>query len=583
MPRPVKNRLAIIGGGPSALMLMQRLVKAKANHFEVEIFEASDTPGRGMPYSSKGADHRLLTNVSADELARLSVPLDKWIKTLPTSVLNYFGIKKKSFNKKKPIPRLLFGQYLQEQFEVLLQQAKESGLKTQLHLKTHVVDIKKQKNQVVVSTSDRKKRSFDYVVISVGHHWPLKLEGKVPNYFDSPYPPAKLAKPFDGAIAIRGSSLTAVDAISTLARSNGVFEKKGSALKYRLNKKSSKFRIVMYSKDGLLPCVRIHMEEPHTAAKPVISQAAITKNITANDGFLDLDFLFTHGFKEPLRKTAPAFYKKMKNLSLEQFVEKMMSQREKSDPFELLRKEYEEAEKSIKEKRPIYWKEMLAGLSFAMNYPAKNLSAEDMLRVQNCLSSLIAVVIAFMPQRSCRELLALHDAGKLELIADGGSGEVKASKNLEDSKLSYSFTDNEGKVSKAVYHAFVNCTGQERLEVEDFPFRSLRADGTISSAELAFRTPAKGKAEKQRRKNKDIRKRAGNYYLHVPGANISDSFQLVNSKNEPSNQIYLMAVPYMGGFNPDYSGLDFCEQASKLIVKNILKESSAKAKVRQPT
>lgn len=261
----------------------------------------------------------------------------------------------------------------------------------------------------------------------------------------------------------------------------------------------------------------------------------------------------------------------------------MMSQREKSDPFELLRKEYEEAEKSIKEKRPIYWKEMLAGLSFAMNYPAKHLSAEDMLRVQNCLSSLIAVVIAFMPQRSCRELLALHDAGKLELIADGGSGEVKASKNLEDSKLSYSFTDNEGKVSKAVYHAFVNCTGQERLEVEDFPFRSLRADGTISSAELAFRTPAKGKAEKQRRKNKDIRKRAGNYYLHVPGANISDSFQLVNSKNEPSNQIYLMAVPYMVGFNPDYSGLDFCEQASKLIVKNILKESSAKAKVRQPT
>jgi hypothetical protein len=24
-----------------------------------------------------------------------------------------------------------------------------------------------------------------------------------------------------------------------------------------------------------------------------------------------------------------------------------------------------------------------------------------------------------------------------------------------------------------------------------------------------------------------------------------------------------MALPYIGGFNPDYSGLDFCEQASE--------------------
>jgi hypothetical protein len=28
----------------------------------------------------------------------------------------------------------------------------------------------------------------------------------------------------------------------------------------------------------------------------------------------------------------------------------------------------------------------------------------------------------------------------------------------------------------------------------------------------------------------------------------------------------MMAVPYIGGFNPDYSGLDFCEAASKEII-----------------
>lgn len=34
----------------------------------------------------------------------------------------------------------------------------------------------------------------------------------------------------------------------------------------------------------------------------------------------------------------------------------------------------------------------------------------------------------------------------------------------------------------------------------------------------------------------------------------------------------MMAVPYIAGYNPDYSGLDFCEAASKFIVESILKE-----------
>jgi hypothetical protein len=32
-----------------------------------------------------------------------------------------------------------------------------------------------------------------------------------------------------------------------------------------------------------------------------------------------------------------------------------------------------------------------------------------------------------------------------------------------------------------------------------------------------------------------------------------------------------MAVPFMGGYNPDYSGLDFCEHASAKVVASILK------------
>jgi hypothetical protein len=35
-----------------------------------------------------------------------------------------------------------------------------------------------------------------------------------------------------------------------------------------------------------------------------------------------------------------------------------------------------------------------------------------------------------------------------------------------------------------------------------------------------------------------------------------------------------MAVPFIGGFNPDYSGLDFCDQASRRITSKMLDRSN---------
>lgn len=62
---------------------------------------------------------------------------------------------------------------------------------------------------------------------------------------------------------------------------------------------------------------------------------------------------------------------------METFVEAMMEFRKQQDSFDLFQLEYAEAEQSIRRKESIDWKEMLAVLSFAMNYTAKYLSAEE--------------------------------------------------------------------------------------------------------------------------------------------------------------------------------------------------------------
>ena len=249
-------------------------------------------------------------------------------------------------------------------------------------------------------------------------------------------------------------------------------------------------------------------------------------------------------------------------MNVEEFVEDMMDLREQLDPFQLLRAEYAEAEKSIKRKESVYWKEMLGVLSFAMNYPAKHLSAEDMQRLQKVLLPLISIVIAYIPQSSTEELLALHDAGLLEIIPVGEDSKVEA---RDGGGAVYHYDD------QAVYfNTFVDCVGQPHLNYKDFPFKSLLANKRVSPARLRFKSAEAGM--KALEEGKEVEQdAAGNYYLHVSGISINDDFQIIDQYGAYNDRIYMMAVPYIGGYNPDYSGLDFCEEASGTIIKNITK------------
>ncbi|WP_431292199.1 hypothetical protein [Pedobacter sp. P26] len=361
-----------------------------------------------------------------------------------------------------------------------------------------------------------------------------------------------------------GSSLTAIDALRTLARQNGKFaDNEDGTYSYQLANKG--FKMVMHSRSGLLPAIRFHLEDSHLGKDETLSKAEIHESIAQNGGFLPLDFVFEKNFKEMFIEKDPVFYKKIKNMNLEEFVTAMMDYREKMEPFDLFKKEYEEAEKSIEKRKSIYWKEALAILSFAMNYPAKYLSAEDMERLQKVLMPLISIVIAFVPQSSCRELLALHDAGVLSIVAVGDDAKVEP---LKTGGADYHYKV-DGKKVTVHFDTFIDCIGQPHLSFDDFPFKSLITDKTISPARLKFKSAAIGK---EKMKHNDlVTKKGDDYLLTVPGITINDHFQVVDEAGQANNRIYIMAVPYIGGYNPDYSGIDFSEAASGAVLDRILK------------
>ncbi|MGZ3874322.1 MAG: FAD/NAD(P)-binding protein [Mucilaginibacter sp.] len=567
-----KKRVAILGGGPSGLFMFKRLVESGSADLKIDIFERKKQLGAGMPYSTEGASDEHITNVSGNEIPLLVTPLAEWIKTVPIDTLIKFHIDPKKFNDYKVLPRLLFGQYLSAQFHLLEQKAKAAGIPYQIHYNSEVTDVIDFPEQQLVKVEIAGDKSFEYdqVIICTGHNWPAKHEGTVPGYFDSPYPPSKLGLKLNHSVAIRGASLTAVDAIRTLARHNGSFQKDAKdKVAYQAYDDSKGFKMVLHSRNGMLPAVRFHLEDSHLSNDSLLTTEEIAAHIKENDGFLSLDFVFEKDFKEIFREKQPGFFSRIKDLSIEAFVDLMMAIRERMDPFVLLEAEYQEAEQSIKRKESIYWKEMLGVLSFALNYPAKHLSAEDMQRLQKVLIPLISIVIAYIPQSSCDELLALHAAGALDIVSVGDDSYVTAE---TDGGATYHFTDENGEKHADYYQTYVDAVGQPHLSFEDFPFKSMITKRTITPARLRFHSAEKGMAGFSEGNELIEKDRDGQYYLRVPGITINDNFQVIDSYGALNERIYIMAVPYIGGYNPDYSGLDFSEEASERVLKSLLKD-----------
>jgi uncharacterized NAD(P)/FAD-binding protein YdhS len=561
-----KKHIAILGGGPGGLFMFKRLVESGIDDLYIDIFEKRTALGVGMPYSAAGANDEHITNVSGNEIPLLVTPIAEWIKTVPAETLEHFHVNEK-FNDFKVLPRLFFGQYLSAQFDLLRKKAHQLGIEHQVHFDSRVTDIIDDTDQITVEINGGQLFKYHTVIICTGHNWPVKHEGIVPGYFESPYPPSKLALKLNHPVAIKGSSLTAVDAIRTLARHHGTFKRKKESTIFELREEHSNFKMVLHTRNGMLPAVRFHLDNSHLENDALLTPAEIAECIASNNGFLSLDFVFEKDFKEIFRTKDPDFYQRIKDMRVEEFVEDMMALREHVDPFQLLRAEYLEAEKSIKRKESIYWKEMLGVLSFAMNYPAKHFSAEDMIRLQKVLLPLISIVIAYIPQSSTEELLALHHAGLLEIVPVGEDSKVEPKAG---GGAIYYYDDQA-----VFFNTFVDCVGQPHLNYEDFPFKSLMNQKRISPARLKFGSAEEGKKALDEGKNVE-KGTVDDYYLHVPGITINDNFQIIDQYGAYNPRIYIMAVPYIGGYNPDYSGLDFCEKASSVIIKNIIKDEDAK-------
>ncbi|MBM3617761.1 MAG: hypothetical protein FJX23_04370 [Alphaproteobacteria bacterium] len=259
MPLP-GSRIAIIGGGFSGTLALANLVRETDRPLSIEIFDASGEVGQGVAYGTQDISH--LLNVRADRMGAYSGE--------PSGFWDWLQSEGGAFEAKRIcpdariaaesfLPRKLYAVYLQAVFAQAVFEAREKGVKIQVH-HAQVLDAIPHMERLrltVESEGNQRKLVFDAGVLATGNLRPRSFgfeagmiegrEGYISDIWhpqpDSLYPNKVSTLPQDSEVVIIGTGLTTVDAILTL-RKNGY-----------------KGLITAISRHGWLPL-------PHAAAKP---------------------------------------------------------------------------------------------------------------------------------------------------------------------------------------------------------------------------------------------------------------------------------------------------------------------------
>ncbi|MGI9527081.1 MAG: FAD/NAD(P)-binding protein [Weeksellaceae bacterium] len=567
------NKIAIIGGGPATLYLLKHFYLIQLNPIEIHVFEKQEEFGKGMPYSTLGACNEHVANISANEIPSLNTPFKDWYEKLDQHYKDQFIPLYNEFDEDLVIPRLLLGEYLAHEFDFYFYALKKKGFQMVKHPSTLVKDIipDKEEHEFNILTAEGNLLPFHQIILCTGHTWPKLNEGKIKNWFDSPYPPSKLHGIENSTIAIKGASLTAVDAVKTLARNNGDFIwTENNQLHYEIHPENRNFKINIFTLDGLLPALRFYTEGNGLENSETLELPEIRAYKEKHENFVDLDYIYQKFFLEVLKKDDPVFYNEIKDFTIQEFIAHEMAFRKRVNSFDLFRAEYIESEKTERRHQPVAWKNALNGLSYAMNYPAKHFSAEDMLRMRKELMPLISIIIAALPESSYQEIMALHKAGVLDVIAVDKDSHVEPRK---EGGATYYFKAENGEETKVAFDVYVDATGQKAITLDKFPFQSLVQEGLVTKAYLPFKDVAN--ARNPALNADDIHIDSNNQaYLYVAGLEVNDYFQLMNPYGEAQTNLYCMTVPFIAGLNPDYSGLDFCDTAAPRIAKSIAENIS---------
>jgi uncharacterized NAD(P)/FAD-binding protein YdhS len=527
--------LAFVGAGPTTIYTLHALLCRVRRPFRLTIFEKQAVAGRGTPYRPGWNDPAMLSNIASIELPPLEETLVAWLERQPADHLRTFGIDHRDIDDRAFYPRLALGEFFRDQFDAMVGHARSRGIEIDVRTRCDVVDARNDDAGIVLSVRPKDGEAFearfDHVVIATGHQWPAEPEVR-PGYFASPWPASALARIAPGRIGVRGTSLTAIDAAVALALEHGAFagdpERK---LVYRPHSDAGAFHLTMMSRKGLLPEADFYHPIPYEPLA-ICTEAAIGRLIAEEGGDL-LDAAFAL-FKRELAAADPVYARKvdLADLTLEDFRDRFFAERMAADPFDWAERNLAEARRNLDAEITVPWRYAILRMHEVIERIVPHLDDPAFARFSRYWKPVFVDDYATVPHESIARMLALHSAGRLDLLALG-----------DDYKI-----DSHPAEGGAILHldgrrihfpTFIEATGQRALEARDFPFPSLREQGIIRDEPTAGDTPPRGLA-------------------------IDDAFHPV-SDAIPGDRLFCLGLPFILGRHPFSQGITSSHDMGEIV------------------
>lgn len=580
------RNIAIIGSGPTAIYLLKHIndnMDSLGDQIKsITIFERSAHTGMGMPYSPETTDIYNLANISSEEIPKLPRSFGDWLRNQGNDELVRLNITELPIDDSEVYGRLALGSYLHEQYlEIVkdLQSKKIELIEIQGVEVTDVVFNEKLGN-ITIKTNKGNYPDFSKTVIATGHAW-NEPDDPAQGYYGSPWPIRKLlpseAKTYNFTIGTLGASLSAFDVATSLAHRHGKFTKQGNGLSYRLKEGARGFKIAMHSAEGWLPHLQYEQVEPMREIYRHTDKAHIV-SLVDNNGFLAMETFFDKVCRPALQlafekdgMTAMVEELKADNFGFSSFVRMMSDRHEYTDSFQGMKKEMVKATDSVNNNRPIHWMETLDDLMYCLNFHAELLSAEDHLFFKKEVSSFLMNVIAALPLSSANILLALYDAGCIELI----TGKVKVLEHDGTDPITrIEVEDGEGEKTVTEYRMFVNCAGQRSLQLDDFPFPSLVESNHLRKARARIDDMESVHTLLPTSKSSDIFEENGKNYLHIGGIDVDAAYRIIGANGQANEHIMDITFTHTTGIRPYSYGLQACSATSQILVMSWLAQKS---------
>ncbi len=459
------QKIAIIGAGPMAMYTLKELIK-NATPLDLTVFEAAVKAGCGMPYrAGMNADY-MYCNAFSKEIPPITRRLVTWLDQQDDAFLKDWDLERSDIGARDFYPRNLIGEFLSAEFDALCKSGKEAGHKIQVLPDHRVSDIIPSDQSVtlrVISQGVETTDVFGNVILATGHDWPSSPRIDEADLV-SPWPYTNVTDLPPKAIGILGSSLSAIDVIVALGTEHGEFQEDGSKISWFPHKGREKLAVTMISHKGIMPEPDFYYPYPYEPLIHVNENAVLSEVKKGSDGLLQRVFAL---LVAELNEVAPDYMARLgpDAQTIEGFPHAYFKHREELGGLRALRETLNTAIKSMEDKITIPHRYALLRGHENFDLILDHLDADDRQRFNDALMPVFGDCYAAIPHISVRRVLALYDAGILELLP---TGEGASFRNIPDGGVSVATVDGT-----LEFHALVDARGQAAANLRDLPFPGL--------------------------------------------------------------------------------------------------------------